>query len=78
MSAGFNREEDDNDDIAAQVGAGSGAAVDSELDTLKEMAEAQLNAVDSMLGAFGGFVAAFCHHRSTQFPFSWLCLVLVM
>lgn len=59
MSAGT---EDGEDDIAAQVGIGS-AAADSELDALKDAAEAQLSAVDNLLGSFASIVASFCHQR---------------
>ena len=59
LSAG---KKDEEDDIAAQVGVGS-AAADSELDALKDVAEAQLSAVDNLLGSFAGTVASFCHQR---------------
>ena len=59
LSAGDKEEEDD---IAAQVGIGS-AAADSELDALKDHAEAQLKAAENLLGSFGGLVASTCYNR---------------
>ena len=55
-------DKEEEDDIAAQVGVGS-AAADSELDALKDHAEAQLKAADSFLGSFGGLVASVCYNR---------------
>ena len=55
-------DKEEEDDIAAQVGIGS-AAADSELDALKDHAEAQLKAADSLLGSFGGLVASLCYNR---------------
>jgi hypothetical protein len=50
------------DDIAAQVGVGS-AAADSDLDSLKDAAEAQITAAGNLVGQFAGLVSLFCHTR---------------
>ena len=52
----------EEDDIAAQVGVGS-AAADSELDALKDAAEAQITASSNLVGHFAGLVATFCYNK---------------
>lgn len=61
-------ESKEEDDIAAQLGAGS-AAQDAELDRLKDAAEAEILARANLIGRFAPLVAAFCHQRRAQLLF---------
>ncbi|KAK9823736.1 hypothetical protein WJX72_005030 [[Myrmecia] bisecta] len=68
LASGDSQPRDDaaaaeEDDIAAQLGVGSVAA-DTELDALKESAEAEIVAAGNLVGRFAPLVACLCHDRA--------------
>ena len=62
--AGGNKDKDgeEEEDIAAQLGVG-GLAADLELDSLKETVEAEIVAAQNLLGCYAPLLAAVCHNR---------------
>ena len=59
---GNNKADEEDEDIAAQLGVGSLAA-DVELDALKDAAEGEILGMHNLLARYAPLLAALCHNR---------------